>query len=179
MSPCEVPSLYTFNGIGTRLIGWNHRGDGTATATVWFTVFFLPVFPRSRFKLLSPRPEDFGPLTSAFQTAAMIFLPVWRTSGTYSFVERLALDGREVFLTYLRAYVLIPLALLAPMLLLRASMKLFHYPSAPGEAPESLVWMSMLWMVYVVLVMSWVLRRSRGLGARRVSATSSSSGSGA
>ena len=56
MSPCEVPSLYTFNGIGTRVIGWNHLGDGAATATVWFTLFFLPIYPLKRFKLLSPRP---------------------------------------------------------------------------------------------------------------------------
>ena len=107
----------------------------------------------------------------------MVFIRVWRSTGSYSFIERLPLDVREVFFKYLRAYVLSPLSLLAPMLLLRASMQLFHDPSAPGEAPDSLVWMSVLWMVYVVLVLSRLLRRSRGLGAaraRRLSATSSS-----
>lgn len=177
MSPCEVPSLYTFNGVGTRVMGWNHRGDGTATATIWFAILFLPIFPLKRFKLLSPRPEDFDPASSTVQVLLMVFLRVWRVTGSYNFIERLPLDGREVFFTYLRAYVLIPLMLLAPMLLLRASMQLFHYPSAPGESPDSLVWMSVLWMVYVVFVLSRLLRRSRGLGAaraRRVSATSSS-----
>lgn len=41
-----APSMYTLNGIGTRLYGKAERAeDGTYIATLWFTVLFIPIWP--------------------------------------------------------------------------------------------------------------------------------------
>ena len=43
--------MSTINGIGTLRYGWNHYPDGTASATLWFVIGFLPVIPLRRERL--------------------------------------------------------------------------------------------------------------------------------
>src|ERR1700749_2258508 len=98
----ETPSLGTFNGIGTRLIGWKHSDDGTATATVWFSLFYLPIFPYGRYRLLSPCGEDFERGDTSLLLRLMFYYR--RTTAVYRFLERLPLSGEEVLGMYLYAY---------------------------------------------------------------------------
>ncbi len=50
VSVSKPPNLFTFNGIGTRLYGNAQPGDdGTRISTVWFTVFWVPVFPNGSY----------------------------------------------------------------------------------------------------------------------------------
>jgi hypothetical protein len=43
--------MSTVQGVGTRFYGWKHHSDGTAHATQWFTLFYLPVVPLRRYGL--------------------------------------------------------------------------------------------------------------------------------
>jgi hypothetical protein len=43
--------MSTVNGIGTLRYGWDHHPDGTASATLWFVIGFLPVVPLRRERL--------------------------------------------------------------------------------------------------------------------------------
>jgi hypothetical protein len=158
----SAPRLGTFQGIGTRLIGWTHLEDGTATATVWFTFLFLPIFPLSRYQLLSPGQEDFAPKPSPGRGLQGLGLPGMTTY--YSFTGRLPLSGAEVVNTYLYAYVWMPVKLLAPV----AALVLFEQlsPSGPdGSSETRLVVFGVVlsaWFGYVLYVLSNLLHRSRG-----------------
>jgi hypothetical protein len=47
------PGMFTFNGIGTRLIGRQQEApDGTYIGTLWFTIVFLPVWAISSYLVL-------------------------------------------------------------------------------------------------------------------------------
>ena len=157
-----APWLGTFNGIGTRLLGWTHRDDGTATATVWFTFLYLPLFPLSRHALISPTAEDFEPAASVGQ--ALQGLGQHMTLETdYRFIGRLPLSGGEVFGTYLFAYVWLPLKVFAPLAALVAGMLLTR---DPNDGSATRVWvvgsLMMVWLGYALFVLATQLRRSRG-----------------
>lgn len=159
----NAPSLGTLNGIGTRLLGWTHHEDGTATATVWFTFLYLPVFPLSRHSLLSPGQEDFDPRDSAVR--GLHGLAPLRLTTRYYFTGRLTLCGAEVLRTYLYAYVLLPLMLFAPL----AAILLFQQMTQPGPEGDSsdtrivVFGVSMCaWFGYVLFMLATLLHRSRG-----------------
>ena len=158
----DTPSLGTFNGIGTRLIGWKHSEDGTATATVWFSLLYLPIFPYGRYRLLSPRGEDFEPGETNLILRLMFHYR--RMTIIYRFVERLPLSGDEILGMYLYAYLWVPLKLLAPLLLFKAYGKLFHPPEVGSEAMEKLlICAAVLWMCYVFFMFARLFNRSRGV----------------
>src|SRR5215510_15260372 len=108
----DAPRLFTFNGIGSRLLGWKHYEDGTATATVWFSVLWLPIFPISRQRLVSPTYQDLNQKISRGWQFFFVLnhMAVFRSS--YTFLGRLPLEGGEVLWTYLFSYILLPMILL-------------------------------------------------------------------
>ncbi|MEN0061398.1 MAG: hypothetical protein AAGA48_04560 [Myxococcota bacterium] len=54
----KAPSMFTFNGIGTRLYGSAEKGeDGTSIGTLWFTFLYLPVIPLGSY-LVAPSEDD-------------------------------------------------------------------------------------------------------------------------
>lgn len=162
MQPINAPSMYTLNGIGTRLIGWHHnRKDGTATATTWFTFLYLPIFPIARWGLLSPTKSDFEPKISFWQLL-MIVSPIRSLSTNYSIVEQLPLSGNEVLQTYLYAYLWVPCKIYLPIFLL------FNYAPRPDPNDGSMIHalivgpLVMIWLGYVIVMMSNLMRKSRG-----------------
>jgi hypothetical protein len=54
--------MSTVNGIGTRFYGWQRLrcADGSAYATRWFVVFYVPLIPltRCRLKVLTDRADE-------------------------------------------------------------------------------------------------------------------------
>lgn len=52
--------MSTINGVGTLRYDWSHLPDGTAEATLWFVIGFLPIVPlkRQRLQLISTTPES-------------------------------------------------------------------------------------------------------------------------
>jgi hypothetical protein len=165
LGPFDAPLLGSFNGIGTRLLGWTHHGDGTARATVWFTFVFLPVFPLSRYELDSPRASDFEPRVSVGQALQGLGQDM-RLTTSYRFTGRLPLSGGEVLGTYLYAYLWLPLKVFAPLALLVAGMRAFLDFEGGSATPVVVCGVLLLaWLGYVLFVMATLLHGSRGGGA--------------
>ena len=159
----DPPSVGTFNGIGTRLLGWRHHENGTATATVWFTIFFLPLFPMGRWRVVSPTKDDFEPTFSMRQLLTFL-LPYKSPTLTieYQFIGWLKISGREVLFTYAYAYLWLPFKIFLPLWLL------FHFMPTPdkndGSMTSALIVgpLGMVWMGYVLVVLTRLLHQTRG-----------------
>lgn len=160
-SASNPPSVGTYNGIGTRLLGWRHHEDGTATATVWFTFFYLPLFPMGRWRVVSPTKNDFEPAFSMRQLLALI-QPTKSLSTEYQFVEWLKISGQEVLLTYAYAYLWLPFKIFLPLWLI------IHFTpwsdKNDGSMTSALVFgpLSMIWTGYVLVVLTRLLHQTRG-----------------
>lgn len=160
--PARAPLLLSFYGIGTRLLGWTHRGDGTATATLWFTFLFLPLFPLSRHSLGADGGEAPQPGAAAAVGAALGADD--NLIAGYRFTGRLPLSGGEVVATYLFAYVRLPLKLFAPLAALAAAVKLFPGMTDGTTMTPLLVFAALFftWLGYVLFVALKLLHGSRG-----------------
>ena len=161
VQPFDEPSVYCLNGIGTRLLGWRHNPDGTATATTWFTFLYAPIFPGSRYRLAFPNSVDLEPKISAGQIL-QAFLPIKRLHAEYEFIEQLPLSGKEVLRTYLFAYLWLPIILFVPLAVI-----LFLLPKHDpndGSTMGGLIAISLMlvWLGYVLFVLSTLLHRTRG-----------------
>lgn len=109
--------MSTLNGMGTTRYDWESNGDGTANSTVWFVVFFLPVFPlrRERVRVLPTEKKRDGALNilaviagygSGFETQIQILDSIPNSIG-------------RILKTYLLAYIGVPvLAIFLPILLM-------------------------------------------------------------
>jgi hypothetical protein len=99
----------TVNGIGTLYYGWKPLPDGSAEATCWFVVAFLPVLPlrRERIQLFSATPSDAR-------------LPIAQGAGHV--IERLPLSWSSVLKTYFMGYVVVPAVLFVPIIVLVAGL---------------------------------------------------------
>lgn len=76
----------TINGFGTMYYGHSDPlPDGTYTATKWFVVFWIPIFPKGSYRLLKMKTE-FVP-----------FLPGIKS--TYA-SKRISLNTKQVVKTY-------------------------------------------------------------------------------
>jgi len=160
VQPFHAPSVSCFNGIGTRLLGWKHHPDGTATATTWFTILYAPIFPGSRYRLVSPSVDE-EPKISAGQIA-QAFLPIKRLYTEYEFIEAMPLSGQEVLRTYLFAYIWLPIILFMPLAAI-FYLQPKHDPN-DGSTMGGVIAISLMcvWFGYALFVMATLLHRTRG-----------------
>jgi hypothetical protein len=92
-------SVGTVNGIGTFYYGSDaRRGDGSQVATLFFVLFFLPIVPIRTRRIRK----------TAISGARM----------KVEELESLPLRWRQVLLTYVKCWVLMPIAILAPYIVL-------------------------------------------------------------
>lgn len=149
--------MSTLNGFGTSLRGWNHQPDGTAFATSWVVFSYLPIVPLRRYhvRVLT----DFG-------NEPFVPAPAPGAHFGISWVEPVAvlaplpISWREIGLTYLRAYVLVPLLCIWPV---AVGTPLLGVASRGGRAPEALVnGILLVTVANVVLVLLAAARRMRG-----------------
>ena len=135
--------MSTINGCGTQHYDWLHLPDGTACATKWFVLFFLPVIPLKREHL---RVVDASALR-----------------GTHYVLGKIPMHGIGIARTYMKAYLLVPLLLLGPpaVLLFVYSRLLLYFPVQLRSR-----WISgaigVLCLIYWGIVLSLILERSFG-----------------
>lgn len=154
--------MVSINGIGTGYRGWRHAEDGTATATLWITVVFLPVLPLRRYRLRSRTDFDAErfPRNPLVVAAALGGGLQW--SDPVEIQERLPLAWKEIGGTYLWCYLLIPLLCLWPVLVGRLVFR--HWlPDAGIAAPDWVhVGFAVLVLAYMGAVLAIAARRLRG-----------------
>ena len=112
--------MSTINGFGTTYYGWRHQSDGTATATKWLTVSWLPVIPlgRQRLRVLS----DLAKPELKSEALGLVVSQVDR----YQYLEKLPLSAGELLLTLGKTYIGLPAILILPMLGLACILVALH-----------------------------------------------------
>ncbi len=141
--------MATVNGLGTMRYDWSGRSDGTAEATLWFVIFFLPIVPlrREHLRVVSAQVERTGFLSTvaAFCGAG---------AGWKSQIEVLGPIPQSpwrVLRTYLMGFIGVPLVtFVGPMLLLVFGVTMSLKRGAP--VPE---WMSGVIGVCSIVIMLW------------------------
>lgn len=97
--------------------GWRHREDGTATATKWIAIWWLPVFPcyREHLQVLT----DFKNDRIESELGGLLV----SQKDSFRIIERLPLDAKEVLITLAKTYLGLPLSFLVPVLIATAIAK--------------------------------------------------------
>ena len=152
----------TFNGIGTFRYGKDDaRDDGSYVATEFAVFLMLPVFPIVTERLRLIAIEDRVSLTGG------------RGVGTtrYEIVERLPLRWSQIGRTYARCWLLVPLVLLWPLLLLILSGFLANVIAGKDAASRFMSTVApvvaVVAAVYIIAMATYLLYRARRVGLRR------------
>jgi len=103
--------MSSIDGFGLLYYGWRHRDDGTATATKWIAVCWLPVFPcyREHLQVLT----DFKNDKIESQLGGLMV----GQRDSFRIIERLPLSAKEVWITLAKTYLGLPLCYLVPMII--------------------------------------------------------------
>ncbi len=153
--------MSSFYGIGTNYLGWKVGEDGVPTATEWFVVFYLPIVPIGRKRLYVVSLEDsVGGIPGINGTFTL--------SGKYRILEDLPIKFSEVLWTYFFGYVLVPLILMVPLLVI---VPYFQWYDSQDKLKVTLVQdltaimlIVIFPMVYVGVILATLLHRTRGIG---------------
>jgi hypothetical protein len=160
----EDSFMSTINGCGTMFYGWRHSTP-QSTATKWFTLLYLPIIPLSRYALKPTTDftrEKF--VKSAGQAAAALVGYGSRTDN-YLVHGNTPLNWAEVLLTYARAYLLLPVLMLWPFMLVYLMRQLTGTHPEWEEAPwftPALVGFVGLALINAVVVPMWAIQSARG-----------------
>jgi len=138
--------MSTWNGVGTIMYDWQHRPDGTAHATNWFVIGFLPVVPpgRRHLRVLS------GDVAKG----------AW--SMQYESLGSVPLEIAGVLRTYAKAYLFLPFILLAPPIAGVAAFLYLFKASLPLKEPTWPALGGVAILVYWAVVVSLILDRAFG-----------------
>ncbi len=174
MNPMLGVAVVTANGTafgtGLRYLGWRHFDDGTAEATLWFVILFLPVFPRKKHHVIvlsnpaSPDSVKVGGVPFIYSTYSI--------DDEYRILGEGPLVVGEVLRTYLHAYLIIPILLFWP-----APLLIWHMQYANGPYEEDvrndgplLLNMGLVLpyvMIYIPCILAHQLHLSRGARPRK------------
>lgn len=109
--------MSTVNGWGTMFYGWRHTPGAPSTTTRWFTAFYLPVLPLSRHRLTATTDFDGERFAASPSDVALAMVGHASRTDTFAMDAKLPLQMSEVVVTYLKAYVAMPLLMAWPWLL--------------------------------------------------------------
>ncbi len=107
-------------GTGTLFYGWKSSRGRIATATRWLSVFYLPVLPLGRYRVRLPMPPKKGFLYGLRELLKLgrgpLSVLAWAPVQTECrVIGREPFRFEEAVLTYVKTYLLLPLALAGPV----------------------------------------------------------------
>lgn len=150
------------SGFGTLYYGWKHSADGTGTATKWITILWLPVIPlfREKLRVLTNFKED------SKNIRAELGGLVLSQQDKYERIGRLPLSINEILVTYLKAYIGLPIILIGPLVLLFAFLGLLHHFGVSIEPNSTPFYIFMVGYFIAFINFLWqcvrAIRRARG-----------------
>lgn len=157
--------MSTVNGWGTMFYGWRHAPDAPSTATRWFTAFYLPVLPLSRHRLTATTDFDREHLAASPSDVALAMVGNASRTDTFAMDAKLPLNLPEVLMTYLKAYVALPLLMAWPWLLAVLARQMFGvHPEWEEKAwfmPAIIVFVGVA-LINAIVVPMWAIQRARG-----------------
>ena len=153
--------MSTTNGFGTLYYDWDTCADGTVEATKWSVAAFFPIIPLGRHRL---RVHSSGKKPSFFSLG----LTNEPFALSYDVIESVPMDSTRLLKTYLMGWVVTPLILLIPMIMLLAIVITLTPPANAPQQPALAFRDSVFpWGAFAVLLwwgifVSWVLDRATG-----------------
>jgi hypothetical protein len=155
--------MATVNGLGTMRYDWQRRSEGTADATLWFVIFFLPIAPlrREQVRVVGSgiQPTDFLSLLAAFGGAGKGFQTTIEVLGPAES------PGWRILKTYVLGWIGVPLlTLVGPALLIIGAVTLLgrlgiQIPTWISDAAPAL---GLAGIVWVACVVAWILDYAAG-----------------
>src|SRR5579871_542190 len=108
--------MSTFRGIGTTRYDWRWAHDGAADATLWFVIFFFPIIPLRRERLLVLSSNPLQDVTHPKSFSPFGFLSF---TAEFKILGSVPMSFWGVLRTYWMGFVVVPfIALIGPLLLL-------------------------------------------------------------
>jgi len=157
--------MSTVNGWGTMFYGWRHAQGMASTATRWFTAFYLPVVPLSRYSLTATTDFDRERLTASPSEVVLAMVGYASRTETFAMDAKLPLNPSEILVTYLKAYVTLPLLMAWPWLLAALGRQMFGvHPEWEDTAwfmPAIIVFVGVA-LINAIVVPMWAIQRARG-----------------
>jgi hypothetical protein len=146
----RAEQMSTWNGIGTKYLGFGHRNrDGTHYATRWAVLFDLPVLPLDRHRLTIGS-TSYTPTGNG-----------GRSVTRYTVHEQTALNSREIARTYFVWWLLGPVLAGGPPALLFLSVGSKDDTNLAAWA--FLLVLAAAWVTGVLMIMNTYNRKQRGL----------------
>jgi len=137
--------LNSIDGFGTTYYGWRHFADGTATATKWLSVSWVPIFPLHRQRLRVR--TDFQDPELKAEAGGLYVTQV----DHFEFIEKLPLSAKEVAITLSKTYLGFPALFVLPMLVLVGLLIGLHYLGV-GISPGTPVFTAFVGTTFLVLM---------------------------
>jgi hypothetical protein len=144
--------MSTVNGCGTLYYDWSHLPDGTAEATKWFVVAFLPLVPLRR--------EHLQVITHGEKPSFLSLKSSSAWTVQYQVFNVVPMSYYGVARTYAKAYLLLPIVLLAPLLLAGLILKLL-YPQRLTAGQMTTLEISAVVIAYGSVLLFWGIVVSR------------------
>ena len=162
---------WDWSGIGWRYFAWQHREEPVADAVLWMTFLYVPIVPiQKQTVFVHTDPND--PTTQ--RTAGIpLIMPAIRFEDVIEPRTILTLSWREIWPTYLWAYLFIPCTLLwpAPLLfwLIRTVDERFANNALVQDhlSDVAAVLLLLYGMLYIPIILAHQLHLSRGARPRR------------
>lgn len=153
--------MSTLNGFGTQYYGWRRpSGDeqDVAEATLWVVAAFLPIVPLRRVRLR---------VVPTVASRPSFFTVGWQGFTVHTQeLERLPFDVASTLKTYACGYLLTPVLLLLPILVLALAGLVYEKVGGPGSVrrmPRGIqVAFGIAGVAYWVVLLAKILDRSAG-----------------
>lgn len=147
----------TTNGFGTQFYDWEYLRNGDAEATIWLVAAFFPIAPLRRVRL---RVHTSGEKPSFFALNSGGSFQI-----SYDELETVPNSPARIARTYLKGWVLTPLILLAPLLVMIALSRIL--PREADGGPNALLkdhfgWFAAVQILHIAIVVSIILDRCSG-----------------
>jgi hypothetical protein len=162
--------MSSFAGCGLIFYGWKHFPDGISEATEWVCLFLAPIWPvrRLRMRVLTDHDrqdflhvDDRLPFTVALRDHYLI-------------LASLPLSLPAVTKTLAKAYVVLPVILLAPVGVFVSVIGVFRWFGVSFEIGGAMEFVlmgvmavSILWWIGCLFLVAQILHRSRGASRQR------------
>lgn len=147
----------TTNGFGTQFYDWEYLKSGDAEATCWLVAAFFPIVPLRRVRL---RVHTSGEKPSFFALNSGGSFQI-----SYDELETVPNSPARIVRTYWKGWLLTPLILLAPLLVMIALSRVL--PREADGGPNALLkdyfgWFAAVQILYIAIVVSIILDRCSG-----------------
>ncbi|MBM7123902.1 hypothetical protein ACFFJT_10670 [Dyella flava] len=157
--------MSTLNGFGTMFYGWKHLANQPSTATKWLTAFYIPIIPLGRYELIVH--TNFA--RESTQIRSTLVGVVASQQNRFEILGKTSLHWPEILMTYTKTFIVLPLLMFAPLLIMFLLSRLGWWPRYK-TSQDMPIWLNVVLVIFAAgqLIGAlywpiWAIRKSRGM----------------